>query len=205
MMRRARSDAAALKESLKVQGPSARPNFDAGAARDAALKNPKILELLGVDGEKEAEIARSEGYGDAWTQTKGFLFASFSLPPQALRDLMLGAEEMGLPVLFRGFHKNSVFETNDALMEVFGNPEDIKGFSIDPTLFTQFEVNAVPTLIVLKDPYTMCETQACAGDAAPVHDRLAGTITVKSALELIKRGNGDASVTASALLEQVKP
>ena len=200
MMEQAKKDAIDLKGRLTIQGPSDAPDFDVEAARDAALKNPRVLELLGADGIEDNAPPK-----DAWINAHAFVFASFSMPPSMLKELMLGAHDMGIPVLFRGFYKNSVFETNDALLRVFGEAADIKGFSIDPTLFHQFDVSAVPSLVLLKDPYEMCATQACAGDDAPVHDRISGSITIPAALEIIERGQGDAAHIAREILDEAKP
>lgn len=199
MMQRAKRDAADLKERLTIQGPMSTPDYDVEAKRDAALSNTRVLELLGADGALDDSPPK-----DAWTNAHMFVFASFSLPDPMLRELLESADAMGVPVLFRGFYKNSVYETNDALMRIFEAPENIRGFSIDPTLFRQFDVTAVPTIVVLKDPYEMCATQACEDDTAPAHDRIAGALTLNAALEIIERGRGDAGEIATAILAEAR-
>ena len=196
MMRRAKSDSDALKERLTIQGPMSRPEIDLDAVRDQALSDPRVRKLLGADGEPpDPDLEK-------WQHAQAFLFASFSMSPALLREMMEGAAQHNIPVVFRGFHKNSVHGTQDALLEVFGSLEEVQGFSIDPTLFTHFDVQAVPTLVLLKDPYEMCATQACGEDVAPAHDRIKGGIKVDAALDIVSRGAGEASEVAKRLIEE---
>ena len=196
MMRRAKSDSDALKERLSIQGPMSRPEIDLDAVRDQALSDPRVRKLLGADG------APPEPEHEKWQHAQAFLFASFSMSPALLREMMEGAAQHNIPVVFRGFHQNSVHGTQQALLDVFGSLEDVQGFSIDPTLFTHFDVQAVPTLVLLKDPYEMCASQACGADVAPAHDRIKGGIKVDAALDIVSRGAGEASEVAKRLIEE---
>lgn len=208
MMTRAKREAIDLEERLTIQGPMSTPDYGIDAKRDAALLEPRVLELLGAGSALAPDGAAARGSGggpEPWANAHMFVFASFSLPDPILKELLQSADAMGVPVVFRSFHENSVYETNDALMRIFDAPEDIKGFSIDPTLFRRFVVTAVPTVVVLKDPYEMCTTQACSGDVAPPHDRIAGSLTLQAALEIIERGRGDADAVATRLLAEVRP
>ena len=196
MMRRAKIESDALEERLTIQGPMSRPEIDLDAVRDKALSDPRVRKLLGADGEPP------EPEHEKWQHAQAFMFASFSMSPPLLREIMEGAAGHNIPVVFRGFHQNSVHGTQQALLEVFGSLEDVQGFSIDPTLFTHFDVQAVPTLVLLKDPYEMCSTQACSDDEAPAHDRIKGGIKVDAALEIVSRGAGEASEVAKRLIEE---
>lgn len=196
MMRRAKQDSEALKDSLNIQGPMSRPAIDLDEVRDAALSDPRVRKLLGADGEPPTPVDQK------WQHAQAFMFASFSMSAPLLREMMEGAARHDIPVVFRGFHKNSVFETQQALVEVFGSLEAIQGFSIDPTLFTHFDVEAVPTLVLLKNPYEMCETQACGDDTPPAHDVIKGGIKVDAALEIISRGAGEAADVAERLRKE---
>ena len=105
-----------------------------------------------------------------------------------------------IPVIFRGFVNNSVFDTQNALQEAFGDDADLVGFGIDPTIFTRFQIEAVPQLIVTRDLIDVCETSGCEADLMPVHDRVGGNIPLRDALEIIVRGQGDAMEVAKATL-----
>ena len=171
--------------------------FDIDAFREKALSNPRVREMLGV----EEGTFQSADENDRWGSDKVFLLASFSMPAPTLKAMMQEAQAYGVPIVFRGFLGNSVFETQAAITEVFGEDADVVGFGIDPTLFTRFQVETVPQVIVTAEPLDVCETSGCEGDVAPLHDRIAGNIPLETALEIIASGDGDASQSALDMLE----
>jgi hypothetical protein len=69
-------------------------------------------------------------------------------------------------------------------------------------MFVRFDVNVVPTLVVVSDVITPCETSGCESDPVSVHDRLAGNIPLIAALEIVSRGGGDAAAQASQILSR---
>lgn len=167
-------------------------SFDMEAFREKALTHPRVRDMLGV----EEGSFQAPGDNVRWNNTQVFLLASFSMPAPALRTMMQEARELGVPIVFRGFLGNSVFETQAAITEVFGEDSDLVGFGIDPTLFTRFGVESVPQIIVTSEPLEVCESSGCEGDATPRHDRVAGNIPLQAALEMIARGEGDAPEVA---------
>ena len=184
----------AWKESLDIQGPEDfGHDIDVDAMRTRALNNPRVRALLNAD---DAALQQAGADQVRYQDQYAFLFASFSMPPASLKTMLREGEALGVPVIFRGFVENSVFETQIAMEAVFGDEEDISGFTIDPTMFARFDVTVVPTLIVVADPIQPCATSGCEGDAAPVHDRLAGNIPLRAALEIVVRGGGDAAASA---------
>lgn len=187
----------ALAGSLSIQAPREGVDIeDLDGIRTRALNDPRVRNLLGVDEAKEAE-----GQGEKYADTRAILFASFSMPPASLRQMMREANSYGLNVVFRGFVNNSVYDTRVALEEVFADDEEGEGFAIDPTLFRRFDIQAVPALVVLGEELDVCNTPACEDEVSPIHDRLSGNIPLETALKLIAAGNGDASETARAILE----
>jgi len=74
------------------------------------------------------------------------------------------------------------------------------GLTIDPTLFRRFKVEAVPVYVVLAEPLATCESQGCAEDPLPRHDRVAGNISLQAALEMVARAKGDAAGQARVAL-----
>lgn len=188
-------------EGLEIQEASDfGRSFDMEGFRDKALANPRVREMLGV-GEGAAQTSEQN---DRWGSDRIFLLASFSMPAPTLRAMMEEAQAFGVPIVFRGFLGNSVFETQAAISEVFGEDADVVGFGIDPTLFTRFGVETVPQLIVTTEPLETCETPGCEDDDAPLHDRIAGNIPVEAALQVIADGDGEAAATARAALERSK-
>ena len=174
-------------------------SFDMEAFRDKALANPRVREMLGV-GEGTVQ---SSPENDRWGSDRIFLLASFSMPRPTLRAMMEEAQAFSVPIVFRGFLGNSVFETQAALLEVFGEDAEAIGFGIDPTLFTRFGVETVPQVIVTTEPLEVCESAGCAEDTVPLHDRIAGNIPLQAALEVIAGGNGDAAEAAQEAIDQM--
>ncbi|WP_140846649.1 type-F conjugative transfer system pilin assembly protein TrbC [Paracoccus sp. FO-3] len=184
-----------LADRLTIQEPREGVEIgDLDGIRSRALNDPRIRRLLGAEEETGAE-----GQGEKYAETRALLFASFSMPPQSLRQMMREAADHGLTVVFRGFVENSVFETRARLDEVFEGDEIGEGFAIDPTLFRRFDIQAVPVLVVLGEGLGACESPACESDPPPRHDRLNGNIPLETALRLIAAGNGDAAETARDL------
>ena len=162
-----------------------------------ALQDERVKELLGV--ENVAQGAPSGEDGERYSSNI-FVFASFSIPGPSLKAILHDAHEFGLPVVFNGFVGNSVAETEAKIRDVFEGDEEAPGFTIDPTLFTRFGVDAVPVYISLHSDIDVCVTPGCAEDDVPGHDRLAGNVPIRTALELLRTGSGLGAIDASELL-----
>jgi conjugal transfer pilus assembly protein TrbC len=188
---------AAWAERLQIQEPDdfgITADFD--ALRKRALDNPRVRALLGADGGEGGAEAHEDRYGD----DSVFLLASFSMPVESLRAVMVEAMALEVPIIMRGFVNNSAFETQAALQSVFGDDADAVGFGIDPTIFARFGVESVPQLIVTKEPLEVCEMQGCVGETPPVFDVVKGNIPIRAALEMIVQGRGDAAEAAGVAL-----
>ncbi|MBL1435993.1 MAG: type-F conjugative transfer system pilin assembly protein TrbC [Rhodobacteraceae bacterium] len=198
----ARRLGAAWKENLSIQqADDFGRSYDIDGFRDRALANPRVRALLGADVEG---LPQSEGIEPRYGNKQVFLLASFSMPPNILRVMMDEAKTLDIPVIFRGFVNNSVYDTQIALQAAFGNDADLVGFGIDPTIFTRFQIEAVPQLIVTRDQIDVCETTGCEADPIPVHDRVGGNIPLRDALQMIVMGQGDALEVAKAALETIE-
>ena len=189
----------AWSEGLEIQdADDFGRGFDMEAFRDKALANLRVREMLGI-GEGTSQAAEQN---ERWGSDRIFLLASFSMPGPTLRAMMEEAQTFGVPIVFRGFLGNSVFETQAALAETFGEDAEAVGFGIDPTLFTRFGVETIPQVIVTAEPLEVCESFGCESDVAPLHDRIAGNIPLRAALEIIAGGDGDAAETARDALDR---
>lgn len=187
-------------ERLSIQEPDDfRTTTDFGDLRMRALNNPRVRALLGADGGEGQAEAHKDRYGN----DRVFLLASFSMPEESLRAMMIEAQSLDVPIIMRGFVNNSVFETQAALQRVFGDDASSVGFGIDPTIFTRFDVETVPQLIVTKEPLEVCELQGCVGEEPPIFDVVKGNIPMRAALDIIVRAGGDAADVASAALERI--
>jgi len=202
MLDDARQLGAALEDTLSIQkADDFGRSYDIEGFRDRALANPRVRALLGADSEGAAQ---SEATEPRYGNKQVFLLASFSMPPNVLRSMMDEAISLDIPVIFRGLVNNSVFDTQVALQAVFGDDAKLVGFGIDPTIFTRFQIEAVPQLIVTRDQIDVCETTGCEGDPVPVHDRVGGNIPLKDALQMIVMGQGDAIEVAKAALATIE-
>jgi len=169
---------------------------DLSGIRERALNDPRVRRLLGVNDE-DANTTEEIRYDGAHL----WLLLSFSMPKQSLQQAMLEAEKYGVPVVFRGFVNNSVYDTRAAILDVWETEEAAKAFGIDPTLFTRFNVSAVPVVIATSDTLEICETQGCEDDPIPLHDRVAGNIPLDTVLRMIALGGGVGSVEAKRMIE----
>ena len=185
----AKTRGTAMRQTLRPQaapdGAFGEVDFDGLSRR--ALADRRVRALLGVeavaDSTTETETLRYEG-------ATVFLLASFSMPKSSLRQMMAEARSFGVPVVFRGFVNNSVYDTQAALEEAFGSLEEAEGFSIDPTLFARFQVISVPQVIAVGAAIDVCDTPSCSEDPVPPHDRVAGNVPLDFALHLIA-GQGE--------------
>lgn len=165
--------------------------------RRRALNNPRVRALLGTDTQGSFD---PQTEAQRYANQRAFLFASFSLPEPSLRAMMGEAQRFDVPIIFRGFVNNSVYDTQVAIQRVFGDDAETIGFTIDPTLFTRFDITRVPQVVVTRDLLSPCETQGCTGDIAPSHDRIAGNIPLQAALELVAREARDSGTSAQMVL-----
>ena len=196
MLNDAEALARAWEDSLDIQTADdfgTDLGVDLDAIRQRALNHPRVRALLNAEeGQGTADPADQPRYA----QNQVFLFASFSIPEPSLRAMMHEANALGVPILFNGFVNNSVFETRERLLDVFGSDEDIIGFSIDPTMFVRFGVEAVPAVVITAESVEPCYTTGCVGDEPPPHDIIKGNIPLIAALDISARAGGDGSVVA---------
>ncbi len=200
MLNDAEALAEAWQERLQIQEPQAyQPRVDLEELRLRALNHPRVRALLNADdGDANGGAADQPRYAS----NQVFLFASFSMPEPSLRAMMAEADALDVPVLFRGFVNNSVFDTQEKLLDVFGQDANIIGFSIDPTMFVRFGIETVPAIVITAEPVEPCETSGCANDLSPPHDIIRGNIPLLSALDLAARAGGEGAIAADDLRSQ---
>ena len=130
-------------------------------------------------------------------------FASLSMPPQALRDMITRVNAAGGVVALRGFPAGSAKVLTEALGKVALDQEQMGSVGIDPRLFRAFNVTAVPTYVVASTDFDLCDGFDCQTQVPP-HDRLSGNVNADFALETIARGGGPAARMASQYLARLK-
>ena len=112
-------------------------------------------------------------------QPRIMMFVSFSLPEAELKQRVADAAYYGIPVIIRGMVNGNMRQTATAVGRLVRKTKT-GGVEIEPTLFRQFSVTAVPQLIVTCDGHV---------------DRLSGDLALPAALKKVSE-EGDCASTA---------
>lgn len=113
------------------------------------------------------------------------VLVSFSMPETSLKALAVEARRVGASLVLRGLMNDSFPDTLAAIHKMAGAEAATSGFAIDPTLFTRFGVQAVPTYVLLLEPLRTCTNDQC---EVPRHLRLSGEAGLRHVLETMGRG-----------------
>lgn len=111
-------------------------------------------------------------------------FVSFSIPEEGLKRMLHETRQYGIPATLRGLVNNDMKTTTDAVLQLVKDGVT-DGVQIDPTLYTQYGIRSVPSLVV------RCQ----AG-----YDVVRGNIHVKPALEKVAQ-TGDCAQVARQMLD----
>lgn len=112
-------------------------------------------------------------------------FVSLSIPEEGLLPMLADAHRFGIPATLRGLVDNDFRKTAAAIFELSKKNRDI-GVQIDPTLYQQYGITAVPALVV-----------TCPGHS----DVVRGSLPLADALKKVADG-GECAQTAKDLLEK---
>lgn len=96
-----------------------------------------------------------------------FVFISFSMPIQSLKQLVMQAARYNGVLVLRGLYRSSMLQTVERLHAL--RKEGVRAI-IHPQLFAEFEVGAVPTFILK-------------GSDTGVIDRISGNVSLEYVLE----------------------
>ena len=111
-------------------------------------------------------------------------FVSFSIPEEGLKRMLHETRQYGIPATLRGLVNNDMKTTTDAVLQLVKDGVT-DGVQIDPTLYTQYSIRSVPSLVV------RCQ----AG-----YDVVRSNIHVKQALEKVAQ-TGDCAQVARQMLD----
>ncbi|HAE4775964.1 TPA: type-F conjugative transfer system pilin assembly protein TrbC [Klebsiella pneumoniae] len=111
-------------------------------------------------------------------------FVSFSIPEEGLKRMLGETRHYGIPATLRGMVNNDLKTTAEAVLSLVKDGAT-DGVQIDPTLYTQYSIRSVPSLVV------RCQ----AG-----YDVVRGNIHVKQALEKVAQ-TGDCAQVARQILD----
>lgn len=136
------------------------------------------------------------------TQTAGLaerypqllVFVSFSMPLATLKALATQVNRVGGAIVFRGLVDGSFKKTAEKFKEL-GQEGPLLAL-IDPTLFTAYKIETVPTFVLR-------ETSQEEASLQKTHDRLSGNVSLTYSFEQFSK-KGDASRLARLLLQKFK-
>lgn len=158
--------------------------------------------------DSNSPVSKSAKLGE---QTQNIaVFVSFSMPRQSLRKLIHDAGQAEIPVYLRGFKNGSLTQTAQYANDLFSNSinsnsnqELLAGLLIDPRAFSVLQVEHVPTFISYQGPLPDCDGLYCEVNP-PEHDRIAGNISLKAALEILSNNETIASRYAKLKLTKME-
>ena len=179
------------KNELLAKQAKPLPTIDYNITANAKQReNDSIAKLLSNYRFKPTDIQKNQV-----TNYPLMIFVSASIPRASLKDLMIQARQSGGVMVFRGLIGGTLKNTQQFLGELA--KENVSAI-IDPRLFEVFNVELVPTFVVLAKPTQDCEEANC--NFTPIHDRIAGNFTLNYALEQFADGQGDAKSQAAEIL-----
>ncbi|SRR5579883_210202 len=107
-----------------------------------------------------------------------YIFVSFSMPKESIKEWMNAAQEIGAPLIIRGLVHNSFKET---IQQVSTLTQDNRGgVQLNPTLFQRFQIDKVPAVVVANNEKCL-PTQTCRDE----YDVVYGNVTLSYALKKI--------------------
>ena len=203
-----------LATMARAQEPSAREQTQARQQAREALSEaerragtPQLKELLRADQEALRGIpgattnprfdlpdsplagpGLASGEPRDWSLAEGspppplLVLVSFAIPDTELRTLAEDAARLKAPLVLRGLVNDSMEETAKRVAAL--SKQAGVSFAIDPTLFSRFGVDRVPTLILPLEPLRACTAESC---PAPAHVRVTGLASLGYLLEQFER------------------
>lgn len=110
------------------------------------------------------------------------VFASLSMPREALKQLAAEAHRAGGVVIFRGLKDDDFIAMRKELVGLG------EGFAIDPTLFARFAIVDVPTFVLPVEPVMPCDDSGC---PAVNHVKVSGNVTLDGALDYMRLNSSE--------------
>lgn len=201
-------DAEAFVAHVQKRGDAFRE--EAIAVRDKADTNLVHLAKAdlprGYDGAVDFdEIIKGAGANAAGVKGEApqlIVFASLSMPPQALRRLIADTAKAGGVVVFRGFPNNSMRAFSEQMGKVVTDRDQLANVGIDPRLFRAFDVQAVPAYVAVSSDFDLCAGFSCKSDV-PAYDRMTGNVTLRYVLETFVEARGPGAGVAGVALRNM--
>jgi conjugal transfer pilus assembly protein TrbC len=130
-------------------------------------------------------------------------FASLSMPPTALAQMIADVPRAGGVVVFRGFPQGSAKLFTQSLGKALAGKSASQAVGIDPRLFSAFGIETVPAYVVTASDFDLCDGFDCRTNIPP-HDRMSGNVTTEYALQRFADGGGPGAQIARLHLDRLK-
>ena len=153
----------------------------------------------GVDLDDMLASADGAAKASRGTKPRFIAFASLSMPPASLKQMMRDVGGAGGIVVFRGFPNNSAKQFLAGVGKAVDRNVGLHGVGIDPRLFCAFDVTVVPTYVVASSDFKPCDGFDCQTELPPF-DKITGNVTTGYALATIADGNGPGAAVARVYL-----
>lgn len=137
--------------------------------------------------QNEIAAAQADQNSASRPAPRAVYFVSLGIPEEGLLPMLADARRFGIPATLRGLLNNDFRQTAEKMFEL-SKKDKQAGVQIDPTLYQQYGIKAVPALVV-----------TCGGK----FDVLYGSLPVQQALEEVKQ-RGDCAGTAAQMLQGVE-
>lgn len=204
-----RADAEAFVNQVKDRGDSFRE--EATTVREGGIDNMQRVAKTQLPAGPAGPVdfdeivqGASTNLGAGKGEAPQFIaFASLSMPPQALKQMIADTARAGGVVVFRGFPNNSMKEFAARLGKIVERQDDFSNIGIDPRLFRAFDVQAVPTYVAVSSDFDLCAGFSCK-TRVPPYDRMIGNVTVEYALETFRQGDGPGARVAAVGLANLR-
>lgn len=134
--------------------------------------------------QNEIAAAQADQNSASRPAPRAVYFVSLGIPEEGLLPMLADARRFGIPATLRGLLNNDFRQTAEKMFEL-SKKDKQAGVQIDPTLYQQYGIKAVPALVV-----------TCGGK----FDVLYGSLPVQQALEEVKQ-RGDCAGTAAQMLQ----
>ncbi|MFC3096194.1 type-F conjugative transfer system pilin assembly protein TrbC [Alteraurantiacibacter palmitatis] len=197
----AQARAKALMEEADANARGAQTHGQAYTQAARAAAKPPSQDTFDFD--RMVVDAGAMATSDLGEAPRFIAFASLSMPPAALKQMIRDVNAAGGVVALRGFPQGSAKAFTEALGQLALDQDTLGQVGIDPRLFRAFNVTAVPTYVVASSDFDLCDGFDCQ-TTVPPHDRISGNVKPAFALETIARGQGPAARIASQYLGRLE-
>lgn len=191
--------------------PTAQELLDAATAARGAVKlaSPNTSPRFNLPASPESSTvsAGEDRSADAWALGGDepapplLVLVSFTMPAEALHVLAQQAERIDAPLVLRGLIDDSMEKTAQSIAAM---PRGARSsLAIDPTLFSRFGVDRVPTVVLPLQALQRCSETQC---PVPEHVRVSGDAGLDYLLGQIERraSSVEARQRAAALRRQLE-